>query len=260
MSFAVGGDSAEFGAQEFSKGFAWVNLDFHTIGDGSEPNQEQLRRQFQRPTGCMDISQDVSSWIRSFTPAGPVSLCLQRHLNVACVLFAVSMTRMILRKMHMFVWQDDPPPADLCFPSWEGPVLVALFLALVDAAAAVATVECVPWRIAGFMLILFGPCSFSFFSLHRLQKLLGYTLQFTQNPQRTVQELRGKLRSSKASGLKLSYCLVFLYDKRFVGSWQKLDSPARLWGWMMNAFTDEHFYVLSWVLMKKIALASNKNW
>lgn len=72
--------------------------------------------------------------------------------------------------------------------------------------------------------------------------------------------MRAALRDVPGLTSKAAQCFVFFMDIRFVGGWTKKDATAKFWGWIMAAYTDRFFLILTWILSKKIFNALNKNW
>ena len=141
-------------------------------------------------------------------------------------------------------------------------VFVAQLFAISDTAATLYLVDCLAWKAVGIGWLLCGPVAFLLFVSYRIRSLLNIskTLAFNGSPKHTIMSMRAALRDAPGLTSKAAQCFVFFMDIRFSGGWTKKDAMAKFWGWIMAAYTDKFFLILTWILSKKIFNALNKNW
>ena len=98
----------------------------------------------------------------------------------------------------MAYYCDDPPPPDMAFPGWEGPVFVAQLFGISDTAAALWVVDCAGWKVVGFVWVAFGPVAFLVFVTFRVRSLVKVRTTLdqllnpkpgTRNPKRVYQTM-----------------------------------------------------------------------
>ena len=58
---------------------------------------------------------------------------------------------------------------------------------------------------------------------------------------------------------KVSQLFIYGMEIRFNGGWRKQGVEASFWGFLMGAYTDSFWAIFSWVLLKKMLAAINKN-
>ena len=256
----VGGAEANPATAAFSSGFSWANFEFQ-VGRNRDENARSRRKVTILPNACSDIHRDLKMYTETLTPDGAASSFVHRQLTCLIILGGLYCVRSSLRWLQMWWWYDDPPPPDMSFPGWEGPVFVAQIFGICDTAAGLCLVDCLPWRIAGALWLLFGPIFFLLYASHRMYRLItvSKTLSFKKSPKHTVMDMGEGLRETATCSARAAQCFVFMMDVRFVGGWTKADAPAKFWGWTMANYTDGFVFYFTWTLAKKIFNALNKH-
>jgi hypothetical protein len=120
--------------------FCRANFDFDLGGVGGEDEpsrrrQGQIKPQPKPDTTCAGIHQDLSLWISSLRPSGPVSQFLQRQITCLAVICALYVIRAALRKLQMLIYPDDAPPPDMAFPVFPCWSSLPLFMMSTSSAA-----------------------------------------------------------------------------------------------------------------------------
>jgi hypothetical protein len=104
------------------EGFSWANFEFGGGEVEDDEDVESQRRAGEKPPStCAAVQQDLTNWVDTLTPKGPVSKFFQRQITCVCLLCLLYLVRALMRKAQMLYYPDEPPPPDMAFPGWEGP-------------------------------------------------------------------------------------------------------------------------------------------
>ena len=141
-------------------------------------------------------------------------------------------------------------------------MFLAQMFAISDTCAAVVTVDCLPWRCIAALWLLGGPVAFIVLSGCRVHTLVktSKTLNFNPSPTHTLKSMWSGLTEAPGLVGKSSQCFIYGMDLRWAGGWAKKDDLAKFWGWMLGAYTDKFLPLITWLLLKKVFNALNKNW
>jgi hypothetical protein len=97
-------------------------------------------------------------------------------------------------------------------------------------------------------------CSFKVYSL----VVAKGTLRWGANPRRSLSLMWAELRAIPGCLARLSQLFIYGMEFRYRGGWAKEGSEASFWGFLMGAYTDSFWGIFTWVLVKKLFAALNK--
>ena len=133
MHMHAGGSRASEGMSSFSKGFGWANFDLGLTLPRSNTSTNTTSRRASKPKpkgGTTDEDAASCSTEDLLPPIEILITCL-------FVIVGVSVSRQLLVFILKHFLHKDQPPT-LFFGVWEGPVLLAQYLAVCDSAIGAA--------------------------------------------------------------------------------------------------------------------------
>ena len=231
--FAINDVVPRPGNAAFSQGFVWANFDL--LPSTAIPTKRREGEEKSDPKSC-DISS-TDNYIVAF---------LTRTVTCVTIIIGVFLVREILVRLQCLWYPDSPPPPDMAFPSFEGPVFVAQLMGLADAMAALLTVKCLQWQLFGMVFLLVGPITFFWVAIYKTRKLVGktHTLKYNRSPRLSLQEMYAGIKTLPGCSANASQMFVCIFHIRFTGSWVKKDDRAKFWGFLMSAYTDGFWLII----------------
>jgi hypothetical protein len=141
MHMHAGGSRASEGMSSFSKGFGWANFDLGLTLPGRNTSTTTTSRRSSKPrpkdgTTDIDLGDEVASSCSTEELLPPIEILI----TCLCVIVSVSVSRQLLVFILMHFLHKDQPPS-LFFGVWEGPVLLAQYLAVCDSAIGAAALR-----------------------------------------------------------------------------------------------------------------------
>ena len=151
----------------------------------------------------------------------------------------------------MHFYPDEPPPPDMTFPVWEGPVMLTQVFGLCDVSLAMVTSACWIWTTVAFIGLFFGfgIVGFGAYRIHKCIKAgeLMWKKSKIKHPTKIRQEYN-KIRSKKQ---KFSACFLIFFAVRFKGDWTKHSEMAKFWSCWAANYTSELWIFFSFKMFGK---------
>ena len=152
----------------------------------------------------------------------------------------------------MHFYPDEPPPPDMAFPVWEGPVMLTQVFGLCDVSLAMATSACWIWRTLSALCLIFGIgiVAFGAYRIHACIK--AGTLTWDKSKIKHPAKIREEFKQISSTEHKISACFLIFFAMRFSGNWAKHDDMARFWSFLVANFSSTIWIYFSIKLFGKL--------
>jgi len=137
----------------------------------------------------------------------------------------------------MHFYPDEPPPPDMAFPVWEGPVVLTQVFGLCDVSLAMMTSACWIWQTVSAICLIFGIgiVAVGAYRIHTCIKACEIKWQKSNIKHPT--KIREEFKQIASTTHKMSACFLIFFAMRFSGDWTKHSDKARFWGFLVANFS-----------------------
>jgi len=221
---------------------AQANYDLPIWGDGGGNSAESSRRQGQvgNETGTtLCVLEDGTPFAKRFL------ICFGLLGLIYCI-------REGCRRLYMHFFPDEPPPPDMAFPVWEGPVALTQVFGLCDVSLAMVTSACWIWSTVSALCLAFGIgiVAFGAYRIHTCIK--AGEMKWKKSKIKHPTTIREEFKQIVSTKQKLSACFLIFFAMRFSGDWAKHSALARFWGFLVANFSSTMWIYFSMKLFGKL--------
>lgn len=264
----VGGENGSDSMAAFSDGFGWANLDmqFSIFGRDTSARRSSNRRTrresrraskksqnentnitFDLDANSTNIDEGNCSWESVAPPVEKIVLCVM-------ILLAVFCTRSLLVVVVEKCFKKEAQTA-LLFPLWEGPLLLAQYLAICDSTFEAIDTYCPLGVSIGGSVLMFGPLLVMISVLVYLRPHInqkGHELFEVLPKPPPFSTILKKLYSTP--GIFAKWALYRNWKDRAYnrGSWDNSDPKIRRWSWLIGDYMGSAWLFCIWSLSKRI--------
>ena len=234
--------------------FPWRNSSMEAAGRRvSKSKAKSVAGQDPTQTG-FNVTGDPEA-VCAFSWIAPPA---ERVLSCVTLMAMVSGLRVLVCVVIKHCFRKQVPVA-FFFPCWEGPVLLAEYLALCDAIFTAAASLC-DWHI-GLAIVLLVSCPLMLIIIP-IVSLRRYIAQHKDEvyPVRTRRESLGQFtkKFAKANGVKAKLAAAYLYFEQMEakGDWNDQDPKIRFWSWLLSDYTQQAWFYGLWLMVKRIWMSA----